>query len=76
VKIEALGMDKVKDFADYCRKHKSEVDESFIYEEDLRDFNPDNENPTYIITNLNEEITGAASLDFAKKKSYTRTIFV
>lgn len=60
--IEALKDEKVKEFVDFCRAHRMDVDDSFLYEDDLRNFNPDDENPTYIITDENGKITGAASL--------------
>jgi mycothiol synthase len=62
MKIEALSSDRIADFVDYCNKHKMEIDDSFLYEEDLRSFEPDAENPTYIATNDIGEIIGTASL--------------
>ncbi|QOR66941.1 GNAT family N-acetyltransferase [Cytobacillus suaedae] len=62
MKIEALGSERVADFVAYCKKHKHEVDESFIYDDDLRDFKPDEENPTYIVVNSENKIIATASL--------------
>ena len=62
VKVEALKSEKVKDFVEYCRKHRMEVDDSFLYEEDLKGFEPNDDNPTYILTNQEGKIIGAASL--------------
>lgn len=62
MKIEALKNERIKDFAAYCRKHRMEVDDSFLNEEDLKRFEPISENPTYILTNQEGEIIGAASL--------------
>lgn len=62
MKLESLDNGRVADFVAYCNKHKMEIDDSFLYEEDLKNFEPNVENPTYIITNDNGEITGAASL--------------
>lgn len=62
MKINALKQDRIEDFVKYCKRHKAEIDESFLYDEDLRDFKPDDENPTYIITDENDEIKAAASL--------------
>lgn len=62
MKVEALTAERVKDFFDYCRKHRNEVDDSFLYEEDLKAFEPNAENPTYIMINQQGEIIGAASL--------------
>lgn len=62
MRIEALTSDRINDFIYYCKKHKNELDDSFLYDEDLKNFKPDNENPTYICINDKEEITGTASL--------------
>ncbi len=62
MKIEALKNERIGDFLEYCRKHRPDVDDSFLYEEDLRDFKPDDENPTYIVTGRQGEIIAAASL--------------
>lgn len=62
MKIEALKNDRVADFIAYCKKHKAEIDDSFLYDEDLKSFEPNGENPTYILTNDIGEIIGTASL--------------
>jgi len=62
VKVEALKSEKVKDFVEYCRKHRMEVDDSFLYEDELKGFEPNADNPTYILTNQEGKIIGAASL--------------
>ncbi|MDF2531850.1 MAG: family N-acetyltransferase [Clostridia bacterium] len=62
MKIEALRNERIADFAAYCKRHKAEIDDSFLYEEDLLSFIPDDENPTYIATDENGEIIAAASL--------------
>lgn len=62
MKIEYLKEERIKDFTDYCRKYRDQIDESFLYEEDLEDFKPDEENPTYVLLNDGDEIIGAASL--------------
>jgi mycothiol synthase len=62
MKVEVLRKEKIEEFKDYCRKHRLEVDDSFLYEEDLKDFVPNEENPTYIVTNQQEELVAAASL--------------
>lgn len=62
LKIEALRKERTEDFREYCRKHRAEVDDSFLYEEDLKDFQPGEENPTYIITDAEGQIKAAASL--------------
>lgn len=60
--LEDLKNDRVEDFVKYCRKYRKENDDSFLYDEDLNKFKPDDENPTFIITNQREEIVAAASL--------------
>ncbi|MGG3467555.1 GNAT family N-acetyltransferase [Neobacillus pocheonensis] len=62
MRVEALGSMRVKEFVEYCQKHRKEVDDSFLYEEHLKKFAPDSENPTYIVTNPQGEIVAAASL--------------
>ncbi len=63
MKVEALRKERIEDFKEYCRKHKPEVDDTFLHEEeDLKDFEPNEENPTYIITDQQEQIIAAASL--------------
>jgi mycothiol synthase len=62
MKVEVLKRERVSDFVEYCRKHRLEVDDSFLYEEDLSGFEPNAEHPTYILTNQQGEIVGVASL--------------
>ncbi len=62
MRVEALKNHELQGFVDYCRKHRSEIDESFLYDEDLKNFKISEENPTYIIKNEGEEIKAAASL--------------
>lgn len=62
MKVEALKDEGISDFIEFCRKHKMELDDSYLYDEDLRNFKPSDENPTYIIRGENDKITAAASL--------------
>lgn len=62
MKAEALKSERIADFIAYCKKHRKEVDDSFLYDEDLKEFTPNEENPTYIIIDMNGEIIAAASL--------------
>ncbi|OGO77398.1 MAG: hypothetical protein A2Y23_08315 [Clostridiales bacterium GWB2_37_7] len=62
MKIEALSKERVADFVSYCKKHRTEIDDSFLYDEDLRDFEPNDENPTYIAMDTQGTIIAAASL--------------
>ena len=52
LRIEALKNYRIQDFAKYCKMHKMEIDDSFLYDEDLRDFKPDEDNPTYIESSM------------------------
>lgn len=60
--LEVLKNDRLEEFVDYCRRHRREVDDSFLYEEDLQEFEPSAENPTYIFSNHKGRIIAAASL--------------
>ena len=62
MKIGALKKENLEDFISYCKKHRSEIDESFLSEEDLKDFQSNDENPTYIVTDPAGKIKAAASL--------------
>lgn len=62
MKLEPLEPVHVARFADYCRRHRSEVDDSYLYEEELANFEPNSDNPTYILTNEQGRIIAAASL--------------
>ena len=62
LKIEALKDDRIPDFIKYCKSHKMEIDDSFLYDEDLRGFEPYEDNPTYIAIDENNEIKAVASL--------------
>ncbi|GAM12818.1 GNAT family N-acetyltransferase [Mesobacillus selenatarsenatis] len=62
MKVEVLRTEQLGEFRDYCKKHRNELDDSFLYDEDLEDFKVDGENPTYILTDSTGGIKGAASL--------------
>lgn len=62
MKVEALSNERLNEFIAYCKEHRSEIDDSFLYEEDLKEFKPDEENPTYIVLNDGNEIVAAASM--------------
>ncbi|WHT49537.1 hypothetical protein QNH10_08525 [Sporosarcina thermotolerans] len=47
--IEYLSEARHSDFIDFCRKCRNEVDDSYLYEEDLKIFQSDQDNPTYIV---------------------------
>lgn len=62
MKIEALSNEMVESFIAYCKKHKAEIDDSFLTDEDLKGFKPGADNPTYLITNSLGKVIAAASL--------------
>lgn len=62
MRVEALKNGRVVDFVDYCKRHRKELDDSYLYDEDLKDFRPNDENPTYIAIDEKGEIAAAASL--------------
>jgi mycothiol synthase len=62
MRVEALKSNRVEEFIVYCRKHRADVDDSFLYDEDLREFEPNADNPTYIAVDDNKQIIAAASL--------------
>lgn len=62
MKVEALTNERAADFISYCKKHRKEVDDSFLYDQDLINFEPNADNPTYIVTNQLGEVIAAASL--------------
>ncbi len=62
MRIEELKSDRMIEFIDYCKSHRSEVDDSFLYDADLKAFKVDEENPTYILLNDKNEIIGVISL--------------
>ncbi|WP_318617294.1 GNAT family N-acetyltransferase [Sporosarcina sp. YIM B06819] len=70
MRIEALKNDRIDDFLEYCKKHRMELDDSYLYDEDLRDFELNDENPTYIVTGQQGDLIGAVSLmidDYSKR---------
>lgn len=57
-----LSRDKINDFIDYCKRHRGDVDDSFLYDEDLEKFKLNEDNPTYIVVDKDNNIVAAASL--------------
>ena len=75
MKVVALEEARVQDFTAYCRKHRDEVDDSYLYDFELRDFQVGDENPTYILINEKNDIVGAASMvmdDYHKRGKRAR----
>ncbi len=62
MKATSLNMDIIEEFIIYCKKHRKEIDESFLMEEDLNEFIPNEENPTYIATSEEGQVIATASL--------------
>lgn len=60
--VESLNIDSVPDFVEYCKAIRMDIDNSYLYDEDLDVFKPNDENPTYIVRNHSGEIIAAASL--------------
>ncbi len=62
MEIEALSQDRRDEFLGFCRKHRADIDDSFLYEEDLAAFELSEENPTYVAINAQGTVIAAASL--------------
>lgn len=62
--MEAIAIANVyrENFIAYCKKYRKDVHDSFLYDEDLRDFELNDDNPTYVILNHEREMIAAASL--------------
>ena len=61
MQIEKLPVEDKDAFVEFCLKHKDKVDDSFLHDEDLENFTPNGENPTFIIKK-NGNIVAVASL--------------
>jgi mycothiol synthase len=75
LRVVSLEKERVSDFVGYCKKHRSEVDDSYLYDFELREFVLDDENPTYLALNEQDEIVGTASLvmdDYHKRGKRAR----
>jgi mycothiol synthase len=75
VRVEGLEKERVHDFVSYCKKHRNEIDDSYLYDFELREFTVDDENPTYLALNERDEIVGTASLvmdDYHKRGKRAR----
>ncbi len=57
-----LNNHMVKEFVKFCKAHRKDVDDSYLYDEDLENFNPDDDNPTHVVIDENGKIIAAASL--------------
>jgi mycothiol synthase len=75
MRVVGLEKERVSDFVAYCKKHRSEVDDSYLYDFELREFAVDDENHTYLALNELDEIIGTASLvmdDYHKRGKRAR----
>lgn len=61
MQAEKLLYEEKEDFIAYCLKHRNKVDESFLYDAELENFLPNDENPTVIVKE-DGKIVAAASL--------------
>lgn len=62
MKAIELSSDRINEFNDYCKRHRGDVDDSFLYDEDLAKFRVDKYNPTYIIVDNGGKVIATASL--------------
>lgn len=60
---ERLKNERIEDFFNYCRKHKEVVDSSFLYEDDFKEFQNTDENPTYFAIDEHGKVKAACSLN-------------
>lgn len=61
MKVEKLNEERLPLFLRYCEKYKYAHDESFLYEDDLKEFGIDDENPTWLLLE-GETLMGVLSL--------------
>src|SRR5690554_4637401 len=59
-RIVELNSENLGDFTDFCRKHRDQVDDSYLYEEDLNSFEYSPENPTFLYMEGNKVIAAAS----------------
>lgn len=69
-KIIELTNDRLDDFIAYCKAHRHEVDDSYLYDQDLDEFQVGDINPSYLVIQENR-IVGAVSLF---KGTYQRSL--
>lgn len=61
MKAERLTKERIQEFRSYCKKFRNDVDDSFLTDQDLQNFQCNHENPTYLL-NDEQGVVGAASL--------------
>ena len=62
MKAELVRDETVAAFKEYREKHRNEVDDSYLYEEDLDNFKISGDYPSYILKGRNGKVVAAASL--------------
>lgn len=62
MRLAALSQADLSDFIKYCKSVRDQVDDSYLYEEDLREFSPNEENPTYVVFDNENKMIAVASL--------------
>jgi mycothiol synthase len=62
MQLQFLPPDRLRDYIDYCKKHRKELDDSYLCDEDLDSFVPGEQHPTYIVMKEDNQIIAAASL--------------
>lgn len=62
MRVEELKNGMVEDFKTYCKKVRMVLDDSYLEDEDLRNFEVNDEDPTYVLLNEDNKIIGAVSL--------------
>ncbi|WP_187355410.1 GNAT family N-acetyltransferase [Paenibacillus tengchongensis] len=72
MRVIALEEARKQEFLEYCRRNRSRLDESFLYDEDLEKFSLSPENPTYIAVDPQGILTGAVSLILGEYRSRGR----
>lgn len=59
--IEKLTAERLGDFLSFCKAHRADIDDSYLYDEDLQDFAVDGSNPTCVVLQ-EDNIVGTASV--------------
>ncbi|NBI07239.1 GNAT family N-acetyltransferase [Senegalia massiliensis] len=60
--IVKLTSERKTEFINYCINYRHEFDSTFLDDQELMSFEPNEENPTYILLDKNNNIIGAISL--------------
>lgn len=60
--IVPLNQKKLEAYKEYCKRVRDEVDESYLYDSDLENYQINDENITYIALNDTEDIMGVCSV--------------